>query len=356
MKYKDYYEILGIDKKATEAQIKSAYRKLAKKYHPDVDKSPSAQEKFKDINEAYEVLSDKQKRQRYDSLGSGWQAGQDYTPPPGFENFSFDFGQGGFGNGAQYTNFNMGDMGGFSDFFKSMFGDFTQQARSSDRQKSYSQGAGGFYNDLFGHQQTQSKTKKQSQPQENLDMTQDLIITVKDLLLDKPLQVKIKNIEKCTKCSGPGSGCSNCGGTGYAAKEKTLKVRLPKGFKDGQKVRLKGEGKTGSTGKKGDLYLIVKLKDKDYQIEGQNLVRTVNLTPAEAVLGCKKDVQTPTGIVGVKIPPQTNSGKQLRLKGLGLPKNDKEKGDLNVKINIVLPATISDKEIELYKKILELEK
>ena len=354
MKYKDYYEILGVDKKATEAQIKSAYRKLAKKYHPDVDKSPSAQEKFKDINEAYEVLSDKQKRERYDSLGSNWQAGQDYTPPPGFENFSFNFNGQDFGN-AQYANF---DMGGFSDFFKSMFGDFAQQTRSSSQRQSYSQGAGNFYNDLFGHQQTKTKAKKQQQQQpqqENLDITQDLIITVKDLLLDKPLPVKIKNIEKCTKCSGAGSICSNCGGTGYAVREKTLKVRLPKGFKEGQKVRLKGEGKSGSYGNKGDLYLVVKLKDKDYQIDGQNLVRTINLTPAEAVLGCKKDVQTPTGIVGVKIPPQTNSGKQLRLKGLGLPVDKDKKGDLNVKINIVLPATISDKEIKLYEQILKLE-
>ena len=353
MKYKDYYEILGVDKNATEAQIKSAYRKLAKKYHPDVDKSSSAQEKFKDINEAYEVLSDKQKRERYDSLGSNWQAGQDYTPPPGFENFSFDFNQGGFSSGTQYTNF---DMGGFSDFFKSMFGDFAQQARTSSRQQSYSQGAGNFYSDLFGHQQTKSRTKKQAQPQVNLDITQDLIITVKDLLLDKPLPVKIKNIEKCTKCSGAGSICSNCGGTGYVAKEKTLKVRLPKGFKDGQKVRLKGEGKTDGFGNKGDLYLVVKLKDKDYQIDGQNLVRTINLTPAEAVLGCKKDVQTPTGIVGVKIPPQTNSGKQLRLKGLGLPIDKDKKGDLNVKINIVLPSIISDEEIKLYEQILKLER
>ena len=346
MKYKDYYEILGVDKKATEAQIKSAYRKLAKKYHPDVDKSSSAQEKFKDINEAYEVLSDKQKRARYDSLGSGWQSGQDYTPPPGFENFSFNFNGQDFSN-AQYENF---DMGGFSDFFKSMFGDFASQARGGRSQSYTRQNAGGRYDDLFGHQQTRS-TRSQT-PAENLDMTQDLIVTVKDLLLDKPIQVKIKNIEKCT-CQ-QGSSCSKCGGTGYVANEKTLKVRLPKNFKEGQKVRLKGEGKTGARGNKGDLYLIIKLKDKDYKIEGSNLIRTINITPAEAVIGCKKDVQTPTGIVSVKIPPKTNSGKQLRLKGLGLPA-DKGNGDLNVKINISLPNEISDKEFELYEKILKLE-
>ena len=344
MKYKDYYEILGVDKKATEAQIKSAYRKLAKKYHPDVDKSSSAQEKFKDINEAYEVLSDKEKRSRYDSLGSGWQAGQDYTPPPGFENFSFNFNGQDFSN-AQYSNF---DMGGFSDFFKSMFGDFA--GRTGSRSQSYTRGGG--YDDLFGQRQTKTSSRTQ-QPAENLDMTQDLIVTVKDLLLDKPLPVKIKNIEKCT-CR-PGSSCTKCGGTGYVANEKTLKVRLPKGFKEGQKVRLKGEGKTGVRGNKGDLFLVIKLKDKDYKIEGSNLVRTINLTPAEAVLGCKKDVQTPTGIVNVKIPPKTNSGKQLRLKGLGLP-TDKGNGDLNVKINIALPENLSDKEIELYEQILKLEK
>ena len=350
MKYKDYYEILGVDKKATEAQVKSAYRKLAKKYHPDVDKSPSAQEKFKDINEAYEVLSDKEKRARYDSLGSGWQAGQDYTPPPGFENFSFNFNGNDFG-GGQYANFNMGDMGGFSDFFKSMFGDFASRSQSSGRSQSYSRG-GGVYEDLFGAQQPRGRTQSK-QPAENLDVTQDLIVTVKDLLLDKPISVKLKNIEKCT-CR-PGSSCSKCGGTGYVANERTLKVRLPKGFKEGQKVRLKGEGRVGSRGNKGDLFLVIKLKDKDYKIEGSNLVRTINLTPAEAVLGCKKDVQTPTGIVSVKIPPKTNSGKQLRLKGLGLP-TDKGNGDLNVKINISLPETISDKEIELYEKISKLEK
>ena len=116
MEYKDYYETLGVKRDATEAEIKSAYRKLARKYHPDVNKTKEAESKFKDINEAYEVLGDKQKRQRYDSLGSNWQGGQNYTPPPGFENF-------GFGQGYQSFNFNGQDLGGFSDFFSSLFGD-----------------------------------------------------------------------------------------------------------------------------------------------------------------------------------------------------------------------------------------
>ena len=128
MQYKDYYEILGVKRDASESEIKSAYRKLARKFHPDVNKTKEAEQKFKDINEAYEVLGDKQKRQRYDSLGSNWQGGADYTPPPGFEQFSFNFNQGG---GAQ--GFDFGGAGGFSDFFSSLFGDFMtgQQARSA---------------------------------------------------------------------------------------------------------------------------------------------------------------------------------------------------------------------------------
>src|SRR5574344_1145898 len=128
MQYKDYYKILGVDKNSTKAQIKSAYRKLAKKYHPDVDKSASAQDKFKDINEAYEVLSDPQKKERYDNLGSNWQAGQSYTPPPGFNGFNFNQNAGSVYS-RTYTNFD--DLGGFSDFFKSMFGDFMGGATSS---------------------------------------------------------------------------------------------------------------------------------------------------------------------------------------------------------------------------------
>lgn len=170
MKYKDYYEILGVDKKATEAQIKSAYRKLAKKYHPDVDKSPSAQEKFKDINEAYEVLSDKEKRSRYDSLGSNWQAGQEYTPPPGFENFSFNFNQGGFNGGTQYANF---DMGGFSDFFKSMFGDFAQQTSSRGHQNYSQQGAETF---TVIYLAEHSKQNRKEEVQKPLNLQKILIL------------------------------------------------------------------------------------------------------------------------------------------------------------------------------------
>ncbi len=365
MEYKDYYKILGVERDATEAKIKSAYRKLARQYHPDVNKSPDAVNKFKDINEAYEVLSDKDKKSRYDSLGANWQQGASFTPPPGFEGFNFNnFGgntggfQGGFSSGGA----------DFSDFFSSIFGDFMSGAGRSSRSRR-SSGQSFNYEDLFsnagGFQGSSQARQRQQQgctggccggdKQENLDITQELNITAKDLMNDKPVNVKMKSIEKCTKCSGIGSNCSECGGTGIVNVSKNLTVKIPKGVKEGQKIRLKGEGKPDNYGKKGDLYFIIKFKDTEYTIDGENLTKTVEITPAEAVLGCKKDISTLHGVINIKIPPETRSGKTLRLKALGLPDKSGGFGYLNVKISINLPKTISSKQKELYKKLLETE-
>lgn len=354
MEYKDYYKILGVERDATEAKIKSAYRKLARQYHPDVNKSPDAVNKFKDINEAYEVLSDKEKKSRYDSLGANWQQGANFTPPPGFEGFNFNnFNQGGFSQ-----SFSGGD---FSDFFSSIFGDFmggtrTQQ-RSSGRRQSFS------YDDLFGGASQRASQGGCSsggccggqKQEENLDITQELNITTKDLMSDKPVSVKMNTVEKCMKCSGAGSVCSECGGTGIVSKSKNLTVKIPKGVKESQKIRLKGEGKIDNYGRKGDLYFVIKFKDSEYSIEGEDVTKTIEITPAEAVMGCKKDVQTLHGIINIKIPAETRSGKTLRLKELGLPKKSGGYGNLNLKIAINIPSTISEKQKELYKKLLELE-
>ena len=229
MKYKDYYETLGVKRDATEAEIKSAYRKLARKYHPDVNKTKEAEEKFKDINEAYEVLGDKQKRQRYDSLGAGWQGGADYTPPPGFENFNFNFNQG----GAQSFDFS-GGSGGFSDFFASLFGDMMSGQGGTQS------GFGGFD---FSQQRTGQTRRKEATPKEDLDITKNLNVTAKELFDKKPITVTFTEMEKCGYCNGNGY-CSHCGGTGILSTPKTVKVKLPKDITEGKKVRLKGEGKT----------------------------------------------------------------------------------------------------------------
>lgn len=350
MEYKDYYKILGVDRDATEAKIKSAYRKLARQYHPDVNKSPDAVNKFKDINEAYEVLSDKEKKSRYDSLGANWQQGANFTPPPGFEGFNFN--QGGFSQG-----FSGG--GDFSDFFSSIFGDFMGGAKS---QRSSRKSQGFSYEDLFGGAQSarrqgscQGGNCGSAQQEENLDITQDLNITARDLMSDKPVSVKMNTVEKCMKCSGAGSVCSECGGTGIVSKSRNLTVKIPKGVKEGQKIRLKGEGKIDNYGRKGDLYFVIKFKDSEYTIDGENVTKNIEITPAEAVLGCKKDISTLHGIIGIKIPPETRSGKTLRLKDLGLPKKSGGYGNLNAKIVINIPASISAKQKELYKQLIELE-
>lgn len=344
MKYKDYYKILEVDKKADEKEIKSAYRKLARKYHPDVNKDPSAAEKFKDINEAYEVLSNKENRYKYDSLGSNWQQGADFTPPPGFEGMRFNFDDlGGFSSrssrssgGRRFsqggTNFD--EFGGFSDFFKSIFGEAAEQ------QQQYSQ---------------PQHTSRTHQPSKNLDVTQDITLEAEDAIYGTTKTVRVSFMDKCTNCGG--KGCYNCGQTGFMPVSKNLKVKIPAGIKEGAKIRFANEGKIDDYGHRGDIYLVVKFsKSSKFQIEGNNITSTLDITPEEAVLGCIKSVETTQGIVKVTIPPQTQTGKSLRLKGLGIKNKAGITGDHNVKLRIALPQSLSDKEIELYKKIAELKK
>ena len=348
MEYKDYYQILGVKKDSTDSEIKSAYRKLARKYHPDINKTKEAEAKFKDINEAYEVLGDKEKRQRYDSFGSNWQGGANFDPNQ-FSNMGFDFSQafGGGSRGAHY-DFSGGMGGGFSDFFKTLFGDFGGQ---------YSGASQGFSS--FGGQGGASSRRSRASQAENipeLDITQDLKLSVADCMKEDAISVNMKNIEKCTNCSGPGSICPNCSGTGFVNTNRSIKVKIPKEVKEGQKIRLKGEGKSDNYGRKGDLYFKVSFYDKNYEINGVDLTKSLDITPYEAVLGSSKEVSTPHGKITVKIPANSNSGKTMRLKELGLPKKSGGYGNLNLKMNIVLPNDITDDEIKLYKKLAELRK
>ena len=343
MQYKDYYEILGLKRESTDAEIKAAYRKLARKLHPDVNKTKEAEQKFKDLNEAYEVLSDKTKRQRYDSLGANWQDGSNFTPPPGYENYSFNFNQGAHSGGQ---SFGFEDMGGFSDFFSSLFGDMAGGARKSSSRRN------SMY-DNFDFGQPPGHTQQEKPV--DLDINQNLSVNAKELFNKKPLLVRFKVMEKCPYCNKSGGFCPQCGGTGIISEQKTVNVKLPLEVKEGQKIRLKGEGKSDNRGNKGDLYFKISIKDSEYQVEGVNLTKEVEVTPSQAVLGCKKDIQTLHGNIGIKIPAGTSTGT-LRLKSLGLPKKDGGYGDLNAKIKIIIPKKLSDKELELYKKLADLEK
>lgn len=342
MEYKDYYEILGVKRDATAAEIKSAYRKLARKFHPDVNKTKEAESKFKDINEAYEVLGDEAKRKRYDSLGSNWQGGSEYTPPPGFENFGFNFNQGG---GAQSFNFGQ-DAGGFSDFFSSLFGDFMAGGQTRT--------TGGFNGYDFGRGRT-SQTQQRPQKSEKLDITKNLDITAKELFEDKTITVKFSELEKCTQCP-PNGFCTHCGGTGFVNNSSSVKIKLPKNVTEGQKIKLKGKGRVDSYGRRGDMYLVVHIKDGEYQIDGTTLIKEVEITPTEAVLGTQKDIETLHGKINIKIPKMVSSGQALRLKELGLPDKNGKYGDLKVKMKIVIPKDLTSKEIELYKQLADLRK
>ena len=349
MKYKDYYEILGVQRDATQQAIKSAYRKLARKYHPDVNKSKDAQEKFKDINEAYEVLGDEQKRKRYDTLGSSWQGGADFTPPPGFEGFNFS----NFGGSQGFSS------GGFSDFFSAIFGDLMSQQGSSQTgfRGGFSQGFGGF-NDFsnFGGQKTSSRRQKTQTQEENLDIIQNVNLTLEDIINCPTKTITITSYQTCSACHGSKSGfCTTCAGTGIEKVTKNLTFKVPKYIKEGQKIRLKGEGKQDAYGRKGDVYLIAKIADKEYEIQGSNLIKDVELLPYEAVFGAEKQITTPQGKIKIKIPPMTTSGKKLRLKGLGLQDKTGSKGDFEARIKIMIPENISSEARELYEKLKKLD-
>lgn len=342
MEYKDYYEILGVKRDATAAEIKSAYRKLARKFHPDVNKTKEAESKFKDINEAYEVLGDEAKRKRYDSLGSNWQGGSEYTPPPWLK-LKLKFSNP--GGGAQSFNFGQ-DAGGFSDFFSSLFGDFMAGGQTRT--------TGGFNGYDFGRGRT-SQTQQRPQKSEKLDITKNLDITAKELFEDKPITVKFSELEKCTQCP-PNGFCTHCGGTGFVNNSSSVKIKLPKNVTEGQKIKLKGKGRVDSYGRRGDMYLVVHIKDGEYQIDGTTLIKEVEITPTEAVLGTQKDIETLHGKINIKIPKMVSSGQALRLKELGLPDKNGKYGDLKVKMKIVIPKDLTSKEIELYKQLADLRK
>ncbi len=355
MKYKDYYEILGVKRDETQANIKSAYRKLARKYHPDVNKEKGAAEKFKDINEAYEVLGDPQKRARYDQLGSSWQQGADFTPPPGFEGFDFsNFSR----SNAQFS----GSAGGFSDFFSAIFGDLmgaaggskTSQGRYQEFNFGNTGNMGGDFSQFYTNNRNANNTRPKANTK-NLDITKEIVLNVNDLIKTPTKTVTIVDYEPCRYCGthSKNTFCSHCSGTGIEKITKNLSVKIPKYVKEGQKIRLKNEGKSDEYGQKGDLYLTVRIKDPNYKVVGDDLEKEIEILPSQAALGAKKEITTIDGKINITIPKNTDSGKVLRLKGLGLPKKDGTLGNLNIRIKIVLPKELSPKMLELYEKLQE---
>ena len=294
MEFKDYYKLLEIDRTATADEIKSAYRKLARTYHPDVSKEANAEARFKEIGEAYEVLQDTEKRAAYDQLGNRWREGQEFTPPPDW-GAGFEFTQG---------RASRGEAPDFSDFFSSLFGNFARQADAS-------------------RARGEDHHAKIVIPLEDAFQGATRTITLRAPQLDAQGRV--------------------------ALREHTLNVRIPKGIRDGQLIRLAGQGAPGAGGAPGgDLYLEVHFDPHAlYRVEGHDLSLTLPIAPWEAILGATVKAPTPTGVVEVKIPPGSQSGRKLRLKGRGIP--GEPAGDLYLGLEVVLPKADTEQAQQIYQ-------
>jgi curved DNA-binding protein len=317
--YKDYYQILGVDRDASQEEIGKAFKKLARKYHPDLNPdSPEAEKKFKEANEAYEVLKDPEKRKKYDTLGPDWEHGQDFQPPPGYENVRFTFGGGGPGGGGFEGFEGFGGGGGFSDFFETLFGAMG--------------GGGGGFGQGFGGGQRFS----QQRPRRGQDSEATL-----ELSLEEAYQGGSKTVTLTEH--GP-AGPQN----------KTLNVNIPAGIKDGQRIRLAGQGSPGMAGgPNGDLYLKVRLQPHTrFKVQDNNVVFDLPLAPWEAALGTKVRVPTLDGAVEMNIPAGMSSGRKLRVKGKGMGCGA-NRGDEIVRIMVHTPTDLTDEQKELWARLAE---
>jgi curved DNA-binding protein len=314
MEYKDYYKILGLPKTATPKEIKAAYRKLARKYHPDVNKGDAkAEARFKEINEANEVLSDPAKRQRYDTLGSDWQS---YRPPPGA-------GRPGAGGGR--VIFEDQDLGGFSEFFRTIFGGggggFGGGGAAGGP-------AGGGFEDLFGR-------ARQQRPARGADVEGTV-----DLTLEEVLRGTTRTVSLDDESGTP----------------RKIDVKIPPGVAEGTRVRAAGEG-AGASGARGDLYLRVRvLPHPSFERAGADLKTTVTVPLTTAVLGGETMVPTLDGPVGIKVPAGSRPGRTFRLRGHGLPRMEPggARGDLLAALGVDLPETVSGREREIFEELKRL--
>jgi DnaJ-class molecular chaperone len=331
VEFKDYYKILGVDRAADAKAIKSAYRKLARKYHPDVNKGKD--DRFKEINEAYEVLSDPEKRQRYDTLGPDWQ--RYAQAPPG--------GPGG-GSRVEY-----GDAGDFSDFFRTIFGN--AGAGGGGR------GRGGFSSidleDLLGRG---AGGRGRSRGE---DVQAAVEISLEEAFNGARKSFDMEMDEPCPICRGAGNvdgkPCIACGGNGWQRARRQVDVKIPAGVRTGQRVRVSGEGGRGGAGR-GDLYLAVTVAPHPlFERKGDEVHMELPITAPEAALGATVEAPTLRGKVSMKIPGGTSSGRIFRLRGYGMPRmKGGGAGDHLVKVRIVVPAAPTAPERELYEKLQAL--
>ncbi|MEY2519390.1 MAG: curved DNA-binding protein [Verrucomicrobiota bacterium] len=317
VQFRDYYETLGVSKTATDDEIRKAFRKLARKYHPDVSKDKAtAEEKFKQLNEAYEVLGDPEKRKKYDELGANWDQPGGFQPPPGW---------GGQQEGGGFRRYSTGEGGGvefefggtgFSDFFEQFFG-------GGGRQAGFGGGGGNFGQRPRGAER-------------GSDVEADIMVTLEEALHGSKRTVSLRR--------------SN------SNKVESYQVKIPKGVHEGQRIRLAGQGEAGAGGgKSGDLFLRVRLaRHPDFTVEGSDLIHEVKIEPWQAALGGELQVPTLEGNARLKLPPGTQAGQRFRLRGHGLPTAAGTRGDLFVVPQVQIPKKLTEREREIWKQLAEL--
>lgn len=317
MQDQDYYKILGVSKSASEKEIKSAYKKLARKYHPDVNPGDKKSEAtFQNINAAYEVLGDKEKRQQYDQYGAGWNQARSSAGRGGGQPFDFNFNFGGGG----------GASGGMGDIFEQMFGGRGQSRRS--------------------------------RPQKGNNSKADVEITIEEAFHGTSKSLTLTSQRACPGCQGSGVGrggvCHTCSGSGKQSHDSKIDVKIPAGVSEGAKIRVKGKGEAGPMGgPPGDLYLTIHLKKHpDYEVKGRDLYRNEKISLFTAVLGGTLEVTTLKGKVDLKIPPGTQGDSKFRLTGFGLPgSGDKKDGQLYVVVHLTVPQSLTEDQKEEFQKL-----
>lgn len=314
VQFKDYYDILGVSRDASREDIQRAYRKLARKFHPDLNKDAGSDEKFKEINEAYEVLKDPAKREKYDQVGKGWQQGDSFQPPPGWQYHS-DFGRG--RQGPQETFFWSSGGGEYSDFFEALFG-------------------GHFHKDFQGAQDGRpfSINRRGSDHE-----------TVLRIPLEEAFRGGTKTFT--LQSAGPSADGS------LSTREKSYDVKIPPGILPGQKIRLSGQGGRGTGGGgSGDLLLKVELEPHPrFRLQGRDLYTELAITPWEAALGAQIHIQTLAEPVTLRVPPGTQSGQKLRLRAKGMPNPKGPRGDLYAVMQIRVPKRLSETEKQLFEAL-----
>jgi molecular chaperone DnaJ len=322
---KDYYQILGVSRNASTKEIKQAYRRLARKHHPDVNPGDkSAEAKFKEINAAYEVLSNPEKRKKYDQFGDQWEYAEQFAKSGGPGRVRWNFDKGG-------TTFEYGDLGGFGDIFSSLFGD-----------SGLGSGMG-------------------RGPRRGQDIESPIEVTLEEAFHGSTRFIQLQTVEPCTACGGTGRVgnrvCTICNGSGGKVIPKRLEVKIPAGVRDGSRIRIAREGGPGRAGgNKGDLYLVAKvLPHKLFDRKGDDLYTEVSVPLATVMLGGEVRLPTLNGNISLKIPPETQNGKVFRLGGKGMPKlGNSDYGNMFAKVKVVLPTHLTEEEKELFERLRSL--